>query len=229
MQFRVCVLMCLSLAGCGASSAIQSFSADAGTLQPDERSLGKTFVYDCNGYEFIARLGPGEMAIWFPDEYVILSRVRSASGSLYEEGDISFWSKGNDAMLTVGGQSYMDCKLQPERVPWEDARRRAVDFRAVGNEPGWHLEIQSGRQLLLVLGYGMQRILVSEPAEIDTGATRFYKGNAGERAVQVEIIDQACMDSMSGEQFPSRVVVTLDNAYYEGCGQNLDYPWADIE
>jgi uncharacterized membrane protein/membrane-bound inhibitor of C-type lysozyme len=229
MQFRVCVLMCLSLAGCGASNAIQSVSADTTNFHPDERPLGTTFVYDCNGYEFIARLGPGEMAMWFPDEYVILSQVRSASGTLYEEGDISFWSKGDDAILTVGGQSYLNCSLQPERVPWEDARRRGVDFRAVGNEPGWHLEIQSGRQLLLVLGYGMQRILVSDPAEVDSGVARIYKGEAGERDLQVEIIDQACVDTMSGQQFPSRVVVTFDDMYYEGCGQNLEYPWVELE
>ncbi|MCB1690677.1 MAG: MliC family protein [Halioglobus sp.] len=229
MLLRLCVLMCLSLAGCGAGNAFRSFSADSSNFNPDERPLATTFVYDCNGYEFIARLGPGEMAMWLPDQYVILSQVRSASGTLYEEGDISFWSKGEEAILTVAGQSYLNCQLQPERVPWEDARRRGVDFRAVGNEPGWHLEIQSGRQLLLVLGYGMQRNLVPDPVAIDRGTTRVYTGTAGTRDVQVEILEQPCVDTMSGQQFPYRVAVMFDNAHYEGCGQYLEYPWQDLE
>ena len=229
MPFRICVLLCLSLVGCGTGEAVRSFSADSSNFHPDERPLATTFVYDCNGYDFVARLGPGEMAMWLPDQYVILSQVRSASGTLYEEGDISFWSKGDEAILTVAGQSHLNCHLQPERVPWEDARRRGVDFRAVGNEPGWHIEVQHGRQLLLVLDYGMQRNLVPDPIESASGGAIIYSGTAGERAMQVEIIEQACVDSMSGLQFPYRVVVTFNNSYYEGCGQYLEYPWQDLE
>mgnify|MGYP003654375749 FL=1 len=160
MPFRLFVLLYLSLTACGSSGPMQSVFSDAGDFRPDDRPLATTLVYDCNGYDFIARLGPGEMAVWLPDRYTVLSQVRSASGTLYEEGDIAFWSKGDDAILTVVDQSYMNCQLQPRRVPWEDARRRGVDFRGVGNEPGWHVEIQAGRQILFVSGYGSERVLV---------------------------------------------------------------------
>ncbi len=229
MVLRVCLLLCLSLAGCGAGNAVREVPSQPGDFNPDARPLAKTFVYDCNGYEFIARLGPGEMALWLPDQYVVVSQVRSASGALYEEGDISFWSKGDEAMLTIGDQAYMNCHLQPERVPWEDARRRGVDFRAVGNEPGWHLEIQEGRQLLLVLDYGMQRILVPDPVMIENDSSRVYQKSDGGRDMQVEIIGQDCVDTMSGEQFPYRVLVSVEHRHYEGCGQYLEYPWEDLE
>ena len=132
-------------------------------------------------------------------------------------------------MLTVVDQMYQDCHLQPQRVPWEDARRRGVDFRATGNEPGWHLEIQSGKQLLFVSGYGMQRVLVPDPTEEKTDAARVYSGVSGGRELQVEILEQACADTMSGEQFPNRVVVTFDDTRYEGCGQDLEYLWEEQE
>jgi putative lipoprotein len=229
MRYCLCLLLCLPLAGCAASDMLQPLSADEPDLQPDERPLATTLVYDCSGYEFVARLGPGEMALWLPEGYVVLPQVRSASGTLYEEGDISFWSKGDDAMLTVVDQMYQNCHLQPQRVPWEDARRRGVDFRAIGNEPGWYLEIQSGKQLLFVYGFGVQRALVSDPAEEKTDTARVYSGASGGRELQVEILEQACADTMSGEQFPNRVVVIFDDMRYEGCGQDLEYLWEEEE
>lgn len=229
MPFRICVLMCLSLAACSSYNPLQALSADSTDFHPDERPLATTLVYDCNGYDFVARLGPGEIAMWLPDRYVILSQVRSASGTLYEEGDIAFWSKGGEAMLTVAGNSYMNCQLQPARVPWEDARRRGVDFRGVGNEPGWHIEIQSGRQLLFVSGYGTERVLVPDPTETKTEDTRVYKGVSGGRDLQVDIVEQPCVDTMSSEQFPQRVAVLFGNRRYEGCGQYLEYPWEDFD
>tara|TARA_R110002111_G_scaffold152520_1_gene219250 strand:- start:867 stop:1556 length:690 start_codon:yes stop_codon:yes gene_type:complete len=229
MPFRLFVLLYLSLTACGSSGPVQSVFSDAGDFRPDDRPLATTLVYDCNGYDFIARLGPGEMAVWLPDRYTVLSQVRSASGTLYEEGDIAFWSKGDDAILTVVDQSYMNCQLQPRRVPWEDARRRGVDFRGVGNEPGWHVEIQAGRQILFVSGYGSERVLVIDPAVDKNDTSRVFTGASGSRELQVEIVEQPCVDTMSGEQFPYRVAVTFNNTHYEGCGRDLDYPWEDLD
>jgi putative lipoprotein len=182
-------------------------------------------VYDCNGYEFIARLGPGEMALWLPDRYVVLSRVRSASGTKYQEGDIEFWSKGDDAILSVAERDYLGCVQVPHKVPWEDARRRGVDFRAVGNEPGWSLEVQSGRRLLFVVDYGMRRVSTPDPGAQLEGQTRGYHARTESADLQVEIVAGQCVDTMSGEVFPSQVSVVLDGARFYGCGRDLDYPW----
>jgi uncharacterized membrane protein/membrane-bound inhibitor of C-type lysozyme len=191
----------------------------------DERPLAKTMVYDCNGYDFIARLGPGEMAVWLPDRYVILSQVRSASGTKYVEGDIEFWSKGDEAMVTVGDQQHFNCTLVPWRVPWEDARRRGVEFRAVGNEPGWSLEIQGEKHLLFLGDYGMQRVALPNPGVQTQGNVRRYHAITESVELQLEIVQQSCFDSMSGEPFPNQVTVTLDGDIFYGCGRDLDYPW----
>jgi membrane-bound inhibitor of C-type lysozyme/uncharacterized membrane protein len=225
MRYHYLLIFVLLLSACSTGQTQGKHSTDSEDFHPDQRPLATTLVYDCNGYDFIARVGPGEMALWLPDEYVVLSQVRSASGSLYEEGDLSFWTKGDDAMLTVGEQIYQPCSLQPQRVPWEDARRRGVDFRATGNEPGWHLEIQSGRQLLFVFAYGVERVLVLDLVEETMGSTRMYTGASGNEKVKVEIEKDACVDTMSGERFPEQVVVTLGDRFYSGCGKSLDYPW----
>lgn len=211
------------LVGC-AGDGVRAANTDP-AFRPDERPLAKTLVYDCNGFEFTARLGPGEMALWLPERYVVLSQVRSASGTRYQEGDIEFWSKGDEAMLTVGSEQYLNCALVPHRVPWEDARRRGVDFRAVGNEPGWSLEIQQGRHLLFIGDYGMRRVNTPDPGEQVEGSARRWHAITESADLRVEIVDEPCVDTMSGEVFTSRVTVTLGADILYGCGRDLDYPW----
>ncbi|MEM1154445.1 MAG: MliC family protein [Pseudomonadota bacterium] len=221
-----CALLLMALAvfaGCAGNPV--DASATAQDFRPDDRPLAKTLVYDCNGYEFTTRLGPGEMALWLPDRYVVLSQVRSASGTKYLEGDTEFWSKGNEAMLTVGAEQYFNCVLRPERVPWEDARRRGVSFRATGNEPGWYLEIQVDKHLLFVGDYGMQRVATPYPGVTEDGDTRRYLATTESNRLEIEITDEACIDSMSGEEFPFQVTVTVNTDVYHGCGRDLEYPW----
>ncbi|MDE0931286.1 MAG: MliC family protein [Halioglobus sp.] len=223
--YTVCV--CLALVACGGDDLRRGFSAEADGFIPDDRPTATTLVYACKGYEFVARLGPGEIALWLPERYVILSQVRSASGTLYEEDDISFWSKGEEAMLTVEGQNYQNCHLLPERVAWEDARRRGVDFRGVGNDPGWSLEIQRGRQLLFILEGGAQRILVPDQTEDGEDLMYFYAGATATQNLRVNVLDLPCVDAISGDTFPTAVTVMFNGTVYQGCGQNLYYPWVD--
>ena len=222
MLFRS-VLFTLALAGC--TNAATEPTAPAGDFQPDSRPLATTLVYECTGIEFITRVGPGEMALWLEDRYVVLSQVRSASGTKYQEGDLTFWSKGDTAMLEIDGITYNDCRLNPARAPWEDARRRGVDFRAVGNEPGWYLEIREGKSLLLVFAYGTERLLHEAPSRVELGVERVYSAGEGDAEVRVLISPAMCTDSMSGESFPATVSVDLRGQRLQGCGRDLDHPW----
>ena len=198
---------------------------DRGEIRQDPRPLATTLVYECLGYEFIARIGPGEMAVWLTDDYRILSQVRTQEGIRYQEGNIAFVSKADDAALIVKGQRYPDCVLAPQRAPWEDARRRGVSFRAVGNEPGWHLEIQSGRQILYVGDYGMNRILVPDPGSETTTRGRRYHAVTQSNDLLLEIESTPCTDTMKGDEFPDSVWLTVNGKTLQGCGRSLDFPW----
>jgi membrane-bound inhibitor of C-type lysozyme len=192
---------------------------------PDQRQLAKTLVYECLGYEFIARLGPGEMAVWLRDEYLILSQVRSASGVKYQEGDVIFWTKGEETTLFLGGQRHGECSVNAQRAPWEDARRRGINFRAAGNEPGWVLEISDEKQLLFVGDYSMNRVLTPDPGAQAIADGRIYHAITEANELIVEINDTECRDSMSGASYASEISITLNGEQFSGCGMALDYPW----
>jgi len=200
-------------------------SRDRGDFRQDPRPLAPTLVYECLGYEFVARVGPGEMAVWLDDDYLILSQVGTPQGIRYQEDDVAFVSKADDMALIVRGQRYPECALVPERAPWEDARRRGVSFRAVGNEPGWHLEIQSGRQILYVGDYGMNRILVPDPGSEVTSTGRRYHAVTQSNDLLLEIESVPCTDTMKGDEFPDSVWLTVNGKTLQGCGRNLDFPW----
>ena len=100
MRFKLLLLSSL-LAACGGQEVRGTQSSSVADWNSDPRPLGKTLVYECADYEFVARLGPGEMAIWLEDRYMILSQVRAASGVKYQEGDTEFWMKGDEASLKL--------------------------------------------------------------------------------------------------------------------------------
>jgi putative lipoprotein len=187
--------------------------------------VARTLVYECPGLDLVARTGPGEIALWLPERYVVLGQVRSGSGARYEGDGILFWSKGAEALLEFEGRSFKGCRLAPHRAPWEDARRRGVDFRAVGNEPPWYLEIRHEAHLLLVTGYGSHRALTPAPDLRESGGVRVYRALDQAHDVLVEVRQQPCVDSMQGERYPATVTVTHNGQIYRGCGRELDYPW----
>jgi len=215
-----CSLM--MLAACAGNEAGEPRSA---SWEADPRPLGKTLVYECLGTEFVARVGPGEMAIWLDDRYLVLSRLRDTRSVIYQEADVSYEQTGEKISLRAGGQTFPDCELAPLRAPWEDARRRMVDFRAVGNEPGWHLEIQNGRQLLYVGDYGMQRLMMPDPGATEEGDVTIYQAVSESSELIVEISGEECTDTMKGERFPNTVSLVVNGRTLSGCGMYLDHPW----
>ena len=215
------LLYCAVMLACAGSGPL-AMEAD---FRPDPRPLATTMLYSCNGYEFIARLGPGEMALWLPERYVILSRTRSTVGVRYQEGDTVFLLTDNETTLSLGEVQFRDCKLLPERAPWADARRRHVDFRAVGHDPDWSLEIRRDQQLKLTGENDSLRLSTPDPGEQVAGQARVYHAVTERNDLRVEIVDESCPDSMTGETLASRVVVTIDGTTLYGCGRSLDYPW----
>jgi putative lipoprotein len=93
--------------------------------------LGRTYAYNCDGFAFTMRNGTEQVTLYLPDRYVVLPQVMSGSGVRYQEGDIEFWSKGEEAMLTVGAKRYVNCKIDQTRSAVDNARLHMVHFRAV--------------------------------------------------------------------------------------------------
>jgi putative lipoprotein len=107
------------------------------------------------------------------------------------------------------------------RDPWQDARERGVDFRALGQEPGWFLEIDDGRSMRLVYDYAEREATRPGPTPtIEQGKTTYAAATGSHRLIVV-IDDRPCQDVMSGEPFPSTVTVTIDGRELRGCGRSL--------
>jgi putative lipoprotein len=225
----VLVLLAAYAAGC-ALDAEQATTHDPATTEPpvarEPRPLPATataFAYDCEGFAFTVRIEDDRAQVFLPDRSLTLSRVPAASGAKYRDGATVFWSKGDQALLETDDATYRNCSSNPGRAVWENAKLRGVDFRGVGNEPGWYVEIDDGERITIVTGYGQTRVRTPAPApETDPQAARTtYRVRTEAHDLTITIEDKACQDTMSGEAFPSAVAVVLDGRQYRGCGRAL--------
>ena len=111
-------------------------------------------------------------------------------------------------------------------APWNGVffeLTRESDFRAVGQEPGWLLEIRHAREMRLITAYGADTAVTPvPPRRIDstTGARSYHAVTEG-HDLQVLIQPTACNDAMSGESYETTVTVALDGHAYHGCGGPL--------
>jgi putative lipoprotein len=109
------------------------------------------------------------------------------------------------------------------RMPAPDGLREAgVDFRAVGQEPGWLLDIYTRGIIKMVWAYGENyaEFAVEAPNTAQEGAMR-YEASSDGRSLVVTIRRAPCQDAMSGEPYPSTVEVVIDGTTLNGCGRSI--------
>ncbi len=105
---------------------------------------------------------------------------------------------------------------------WETARAAGVAFRAVGQEPGWLLDIYTRDKIVLVWDYGANKLELprSAPAAPQAGVTRYESQARGHHLV-VTIRATPCQDGMSGQDYPASVEVVIDGRSLNGCGRDV--------
>lgn len=213
---------CISILGVAAAahgcSPEQAEEAASEQVKP-----ASTFVYECDdGYGFVARI-QGETAwVFLPETTAALPHVPAGAGARYSEGGITYWSKGEGALLEVAGAEHVACANNWRRAVWEHAKLSGADFRAVGNEPGWLLEIYP-RRMVLVTDYGEHRYEFETPDPVENTEERRATYETSDRGLRVIVVIEGreCRDTMSGEVFEAAVAVKLNEATYRGCGRAL--------
>jgi uncharacterized membrane protein len=130
-------------------------------------------------------------------------------------GEMALW-----APEALGGQRYVDCRSNPSKVPWADAARRGVTFRALGNEPSWYVEEFPDRAAI-VTDLGTNRTELAHGGAVVEGTRTTYRAAAGGREATVVIDRRACADSMSGEGFEAAATVSFESRTLRGCGRFL--------
>ena len=194
--------------------------APVGMLQ--QSAPPATFYFECTGLAFTARHEVRGLYLFLPGETVLLPEVRSASGAKYSDGRVSLWNRGEDAMLERQGRVYRDCRNNPNRAVWEDAKLNGVDFRAIGGEAEWYLDVyDQGRRIDLVTEYGRDYYIFPEVRRetlVDPPRTR-YIARMGAHRIDLVLEPGDCR--AGGETFETRVATTLGHRTYSGCGRPL--------
>ena len=217
------------LAGCGEPPAPPPAPEPApapapAPAAPPGRDLD-VFVYDCeDGTRYTVAVGPEAALLLLPDGARRLPHAPSASGARYagDDGTV-FWSKGQEAMIEVDGRARPGCRSNTMAAVWESARIRGIDYRAVGNEPGWHLEIVDGGQTRFTGDYGELVVEFATPPAADGGGPGAvdYDWSDGTQTVRIRLRREDCADTMADVRYPLRARVEVDGRIFEGCGRAL--------
>jgi membrane-bound inhibitor of C-type lysozyme len=83
----------------------------------DGQSIGKTLVFECEGFELVVRTGSSEITLYLPGRVAVLPQVRAASGVKYADNGILFWMKGSVALFELDGIRHGKCQRTSVREP----------------------------------------------------------------------------------------------------------------
>lgn len=191
----------------------------------EEEERQYIFAWDC-GSRFVVSIEDPEtleLELFVDQVGRKLSRVRSASGVRYEGDDIEFWNQGEEALLVVDGVE-TTCSLNRYQSDWIDAERRGAVFRALGNEPGWYVEVFTEGESKLVLDSGETtlRFEASGPADLEPGPGAVYTGKVQGLDIRIERTPGPCQDTMVDVEYESHVLVNVGGRLLRGCGRALD-------
>ena len=96
----------------------------------------------------------------------------------------------------------------------------AEAYRALGQEPGWNLNMGAGR-IDYVGDYGETRIRVPRPEPRTTFNGRRYETGR----LVVDVTYARCNDAMSGQGYEHQVTVIADGTTVRGCGGARRTDW----
>lgn len=230
----IAVGMMVVLSGCAVSPSAETTAANQATLDnrapflPSSLFPGSatTFTaWKCQPAQqnLVTAFNAHDLRLWSLHGAWRLPQAVVASGARYQKGDISFWNRGDQAMVeTPRGQ--LKCSQAEQRRALTRADRPGVMFWGQGNEPGWTVALAHDTPTLTMeTHYGEERIQLPYMVSVmDNEAGRVVLENADrEPFFRVRIEASACFDNMSGEPFPARVTLTYQGEQYSGCGQGI--------
>jgi len=195
----------------------------------EDGALARRVAVQCkrpagNVITFRALVRPDSLALRVPalfgGDTHRLASVRAASGAKYEGGNVMVWSTGSTATVEIEGHRFQDCALSPQTGRREEERRSALQFRAIGQEPGWIVEVTDD-SLRFAWAYGQREVTTSRFSTKTDTARTVYTAQTDRGPVRVVAKPQYCTDPMNGRLFSHTVTVTFDGDVHSGCGHPL--------
>ncbi len=199
----------------------------------------RTCVYESpGGPALTARFDSEGVWLFLPEGTVQLPPVPAASGARYSDGAITLHTKGEEAILSRAGLPDRHLTNNSRQAVWEKAKLDGMDFRAVGNEPGWILELWPDR-VVYRGDYGNDVASFPRPqhttdqhstnqhttdqhsTDQHTRTTTFHCRSQQGRVLDITLLGQPCQDTMDGQEFETTVLLDLDGRALHGCGRSL--------
>lgn len=206
---------------CFAVLVVPAFAANSGceTQHVSMDRIGPTFAFICpDQTNYVVRTTDREAWVFHHTGTLRIPAIEKDLGT-YSDGRFELRINGNMAQLGHTDKPPQTCRNDARRAVWEKAKLDGTDFRAVGNEPPWVLEIRNQSCIVLTTEYGARREEFQLPTAIEDGAaqaTRWITDN-----LQIEVTMATCHDNMSGEAFESRVTIKRPGQVLQGCGRAL--------
>ena len=153
----------------------------------------------------------------------LLAPERTASGAAWAGEGVRFWNRGEEAMLERGTERTR-CTVDRVRGAELEAASRGVRLRALGNEPGWVLELGPGG-VRWVTDYGTRTLRFGPPERSEDRAASQHWWTAepleGEGPpLRVAVAPGPCHDA-AGRPFALTVTVHHEGRRHPGCGRRL--------
>lgn len=175
--------------------------------------------------DLIAAFPDDHLRLWSGQGHYRLERAVVASGTRYVKDDLTFWNKGEKA-LVESDNGRLECQQDIRRETLTRADHPQSIFHALGNEPGWTLDLdRESPQMTLVSAYGDERrTLDYHLVNLDNGqqASVTLRSSDAVEPVTVRLEARACFDAMSGQPYPVRVRIETPERTLRGCGQGIE-------
>ena len=142
--------------------ALTGTSSLANAQQPSPKD-GDLLVYYCQNLALLTvRVFPKRVEVTTANRKATLTETTQPSPARFSDGSATLSDLGELVRFEEPGAVYW-CRIEPEEVPWQDARLRGIDFRAAG-DPAWSLEIDNGVATEFAVGEGAARAITKFPA-----------------------------------------------------------------
>ncbi|MGE4351841.1 MAG: META domain-containing protein [Bdellovibrionales bacterium] len=198
--------------------AVVALSACANITPPKE--LPRASYFTCGDMPLSSQMGE-DMTLRLNAGGNLFSMVEvpSPSDKKYEnlsaQPQISFWDKGNTAVLEIEGKAFPTCMkvIDPESTP-------VKTYRAIGNDPAWFLNIQNGK-FILNSRYGQKIATADLPEPKITNEGLSYHLKTGLHDLVISVARRSCQDSKTGLYYPDQVTILFYGEKMKGCGNEI--------
>ncbi len=122
-------------------------------------------------------------------------------------------------MLTIScGETNSSAQKVNKRINVEFELKK--EFEATGNEPFWYLNIQpQGKIIFRLLAGDTIEINTPQPEILTDAEAISFKTPTDKGLLNVMILDQFCINDMSGDTLPKKVEIFIDEKKFRGCGK----------